>query len=173
MLLSVAPSLDCEACHFRPDGARLPLTRPPTERLRQLAPSRSASASRRVLSRHLAHHSHCRQPSAPPTPADRRQPPVYPNSSPDHRACTSLTPLPPSSRVPRQRYWQCPSCTIIHERNYYNAAVNLRNLLILSPGRGTMLRNGKALVRYAAGETGPDDRRTGTPAQPATLTVSG
>ena len=29
-----------------------------------------------------------------------RQPPVYPNSSPDHRACNSLTPLPLSSRRP-------------------------------------------------------------------------
>ena len=68
---------------------------------RQLAPSRSASASRRVLSRHLAHHSHCRPPSAPPkASADRRQPPVYPNSSPDHHVCNSLTPLPLSSRRP-------------------------------------------------------------------------
>ena len=75
--------------------------RQPTEPLRQLAPSRSASASRRVLARHLAHHSHCRPPSAPPkAPADRRQPPVYPNSSPDHRACNSLTLLPLSSRRP-------------------------------------------------------------------------
>ncbi len=73
----------------------------PTERPRQLAPSRSASPSRRVLSRHFAHHSHCRPPSAPPkAPADRRQPPVYPNSSPDHRACNSLTPLPLFSRRP-------------------------------------------------------------------------
>ncbi len=29
-----------------------------------------------------------------------RQPPVYPNSSPEHRACNSLTPLPLSSRLP-------------------------------------------------------------------------
>ena len=29
-----------------------------------------------------------------------RQPPVYPNSSPEHRACNSLTPLPLSSRRP-------------------------------------------------------------------------
>ena len=29
-----------------------------------------------------------------------RQPPVYPNSSPDHRACNSLTPRPLSSRRP-------------------------------------------------------------------------
>ena len=77
----------------------------PTERPRQLAPSRSASPSRRVLSRHFAHHSHCRPPSAPPkAPADRRQPPVYPNSSPDHRACNSLTPLP----CPRAVH-PCPS----------------------------------------------------------------
>ena len=73
---------------------------PPANRTpRQLAPSRSASASRCVLSRHLPHHSHCRPPSAPPkAPADRRQPPVYPNSSPDHRACNFLTHLPLSSR---------------------------------------------------------------------------
>ena len=75
--------------------------RQPTVRLRQLVPSRSASTARRVLSRHLAHHSHCRPPSAPPkAPADGRQPPVYPNSSPDHRACNSLTLLPLSSRRP-------------------------------------------------------------------------
>ena len=71
------------------------------QRPRQLAPSQSASASCRVLSRHLAHHSRCRPPSAPrKAPADRPQPPVYPNSSPDYRACNSLTPLPLSSRRP-------------------------------------------------------------------------
>ena len=67
-----------------------------TERPRQLAPIRSASASCRVLSRHLAHHSHCRPPSAPPkAPADRRRPRIYPNSSPDHPRL--LLPLPTSS----------------------------------------------------------------------------
>ena len=67
----------------------------------RLAPSRSASASCRVLSRHLPRHSHCKPPSAPPkAPADRRQPPVYPNSSPEHHACNSLTPPPLSSRRP-------------------------------------------------------------------------
>ena len=82
----------CEPFHSQPDGARPPLTQRP----RQLAPVRSASASCRVLSRHLAHHSHCRPPSAPPkTPADRRQPLIYPNSSPDHPRL--LLPLPPSS----------------------------------------------------------------------------
>ena len=88
---SVAPSLDCELFHFLPDGARPPLTQRP----RQLAPVRSASASCRVLSRHLAHHTHCRPPSAPlKAPADRRQPPIYANSSPDHPRL--LLPLPPS-----------------------------------------------------------------------------
>ena len=59
--------------------------------------SRSASASSRVT-RHLAQHSHCRPPSAPPkAPATARQ---HPNSSPDHRACNSLPPLPLSSRPP-------------------------------------------------------------------------
>ena len=91
---SVAPWPDCEPFHSRPDGTPLPLTRQPTQRPRKLAPARSASASCRVLSRHLAHHSHCRPPSVPPkAPADRRQPPVYPNSSPDHRVCNFLTPL--------------------------------------------------------------------------------
>ena len=37
-----------------PDGARPPLTRQPTQRPRKLAPAQSASASCRVLSRHLA-----------------------------------------------------------------------------------------------------------------------
>ncbi len=41
-------------------------TSPQTERPRKLAPVRSASASCRVLSRHLPHHSHCKPPSAPP-----------------------------------------------------------------------------------------------------------
>ena len=36
----------------------------------------------------------------PKPPADRRQPPIYPNSSPDHRVCYFLTPLPVSSRRP-------------------------------------------------------------------------
>ena len=38
-------------------------------------------------------------PSAPTkAPGDRRQLPIYPNSSTHHRACNSLTPLPLSSR---------------------------------------------------------------------------
>ena len=67
----------------------------------QLAPVRSASASCRVLSRHLAHHTHCRPPSASPkAPADRRQPPIYPNSSPDHPRLLLPLPLPVSSPRP-------------------------------------------------------------------------
>ena len=37
-----------------------------------------------------------------------------------------------NAKLKRERFWQCPFCTIIHERNI-NAAVNLRNLLTL-PG---------------------------------------
>ena len=102
---SAAPWHDCEPFHSQPDGAPLPLTRQPTQRPRKLAPAQSASASRRVLSRHLPRHSHCRPPSAPPkAPADRRQPPIYPNSSPDYRACNSLTPF----RCPHAVH-PCPS----------------------------------------------------------------
>ena len=69
---SAAPWPDCEPFHSQPDGARPPLTRQPTQRPRKLAPAQSASASCRVLSRHLARHSHCRPPSGPPkAPADR------------------------------------------------------------------------------------------------------
>ena len=76
---SAAPWPGCEPFHSEPDGARPPLTRQPTQRPRKLAPGQSASASCRVLSRHLARHSHCRPPSVPPkAPAD----------------------LPPTSRLP-------------------------------------------------------------------------
>ena len=69
---SAAPWPDCEPFHSQPDGARPPLTHQPTQRPRKLAPAQSASASCRVLSRHLARHSHCRPPSVPPkAPADR------------------------------------------------------------------------------------------------------
>ena len=73
-----------------------PLTRQPTQRPCKLAPAQSASASCRVLSRHLARHSHCRPPSVPPkAPADRpptsRLPKFEPGSS------RLLTPSPPSA----------------------------------------------------------------------------
>ena len=102
---SVAPSLDSERCLSPPDGACRPLTRPPTEPLRQLAPSRSASASRRVLARHLAHHSHCRPPSAPPkAPADRRQ---LPSTRIRARIIAPVTPSP-SFHCPHAVH-PCPS----------------------------------------------------------------
>ena len=74
------------------------------------------------------------------------------------------------AKLKRERFWQCPNCTVIHERNL-NAAVNLRRLIdetltpVASP-RDT-LRDGKALARQPAGETGPDDRRT-APSSPRT-----
>ena len=82
---------------------------------------------------------------------------LAPRFYPSSKTCSNCGYV--NAKLKRQRYWQCPSCTIIHERNF-NAAVNLRNLLTLPPGRGTMLCNGKALVRRTADETGPNDRRT-------------
>ena len=80
-----------------------------------------------------------------------------------------------NAKLKRQRFWQCPSCTIIHERNE-NAAANLRDLLARPGHTGSAsLRDGKALaVGYPNGETVPDDRRTVPPGSPipATLTVS-
>ena len=78
----------------------------PTERPRQLAPSRSATASCRVLSRHFGHHRHCRPPSAPPkAPTDRPPtsglPEFQPGSSPPylpHPLSTILTPSFPLLR---------------------------------------------------------------------------
>ena len=60
----------------------------------QLAPVRSASASCRVLSRHLAHHTHCRPPSASPkAPADRRQSPSTRIRARTIRVCYFLSPF--------------------------------------------------------------------------------
>ena len=70
-----------------------------------------------------------------------------------------------NAKFKRVRRWRCKSCRTTHERNH-NAAVNLRNLLILPSGRGATLRNGKALVAGTlCRETGPDDRRTAQPEQ--------
>ena len=65
-----------------------------------------------------------------------------------------------NAKLKRERFWQCPECAAVHERNV-NAAVNLRNLLTLPAGSGVTLRDGKALaVGLADDETGPRDRRT-------------
>ena len=95
---SVAPWPGCEPFHSRPDGARPPVAQRPRQpnvpaNSRQSGPRAPLAVS---SPRHLAHHNHCRPPSAPPqTPADCRQPLIYPNSSPYHRVCNFLT--PPSS----------------------------------------------------------------------------
>ena len=95
-----APWPDCEPFHSRPDGTPLPLTRqrnptppqtrasPVRERLLPcpIPPSPSPAAT---VGRHTV---------PPKAPADRRQPPIYPNSSPDRRVCNFLTPLQCRSR---------------------------------------------------------------------------
>ena len=92
---SAAPWPGCEPFHSRPDGARPPLTRQPTQRPRKLAPAQSASASCRVLSRHLPHHSHCKPPSAPPkAPATAAN---LPSTRIRARIIAPVTPSPPSA----------------------------------------------------------------------------
>ena len=80
-----------------------------------------------------------------------------------------------NAKLKRERYWQCGSCTSIHERNE-NAAANLQGLLARPGHTGSAtLRDGKALtVGLPNGETGPSDRRTVLPRSPtpAKLTVS-
>ena len=66
-----------------------------------------------------------------------------------------------NAKLKRERHRICPACGTRHERNV-NAAANLKTLV--PPGRGPMLRDGKALAGASnAGETGPDDRRTAPP----------
>ena len=78
-----------------------------------------------------------------------------------------------NAKLKRQRFWQWPSCTIIHERND-NAAVNLRNLLTLPGLTGLTLRDGQALAPgKPGGETSPVDRRTATLSLRAPPTVIG
>ena len=65
----------------------------------------------------------------------------------------------PNAKLKRERYWTCPTCKAGHERNQ-NATINLGRL-ILPPGRGPMLRDGKALAGAPrADETSPVERRT-------------
>ena len=78
-----------------------------------------------------------------------------------------------NEKLKRERFWQCPSCTTIHERNT-NAAANLRNLLTLPGLTRESLRDGKALaVGCTNGETSPDDRRTAKLSLRAPPTVIG
>ena len=85
---SVAPWPDCEPFHSRPDGAVGDrATHRTTECPRKLAPPWSASGSFRVLCPHLAPRAHRRAPAG--RPATSR----LPESSPDNRACNSLTPF--------------------------------------------------------------------------------
>ena len=78
-----------------------------------------------------------------------------------------------NAKLKRERHWTCPACGTRHDRNA-NAATNLKTLV--PPGRGPMLRDGKALAdATSAGETSPDDRRTAPPSlrRRQTLTVCG
>ena len=90
--------------------------------------------------------------------------------------------IPYEAHISR-RNGQCPACQTTPDRNL-NAAVNLRNLLVLPAGSGVTLRDGEALAADSlCRETGPwqqprtaqDDRRTAQsePSAPATLTVCG
>ena len=82
------------------------------------------------------------------------------------------------AKLKRERFWQCPNCTIIHERNI-NAAINLRSLLdetLVLPvlnGEHAPRREGSGPLEYPAGETGPNDRRTATLSTRAPQTVIG
>ena len=84
---------------------------------------------------------------------------IAPRFFPSSKICSSCQHH--NAKTKRERYWTCESCGVMHERNI-NAAINLRNLL--PPGRGLMLRDGKALADASgAGETVPNDRRTAPP----------
>ena len=91
---------------------------------------------------------------------------TYPSS----KTCSNCRAV--NAKLKRERYWQCPLCGITHERNE-NAAINLRNLLMLPADSGVKLRDGKALaVGLPNGETVPNDRRTATLSLRAPPTVS-
>ena len=99
---SAAPSPGCKRFHSQPDGARPPLTHqpanqtsPPTRatRCERLSPCPYPAISLATATAGCHRHPQKRLQTA-------RQPPVYSNASPDHRACNSLTPLPLSSRRP-------------------------------------------------------------------------
>ena len=124
-------------------------------------PKAQADASMGEIKRQLIYKGQWHQCEV--TLADR----FYPSS----KTCSNCGYV--NAKLKRERYWQCPNCKVIHERNI-NAAVNLRNLLtpVASP-RGT-LRDGKALAAGdPSGETSPDDRRTAPLSGRTTQTVIG
>ena len=61
-----------------------------------------------------------------------------------------------NAELGREKYWTCPSCGVIHDRNL-NAARNLRKLALLAVGEEVMLLDGGALAgdRAVPGETAP------------------
>ena len=95
---------------------------------------------------------------------------LAPRFYPSSKTCSNCGCV--NAKLKREPHWLCMSCGVAHERNL-NAAVNLRSLLTLPPGRGTKLRDGKALAvgPPANGETGSNDRRTAELPTAATQTV--
>ena len=51
-----------------------------------------------------------------------------------------------NAELGREKYWTCPGCGVIHDRNL-NAARNLRKLALLAVGEDVMLLDGGALAR--------------------------
>ena len=98
---------------------------------------------------------------------------LVPRFYPSSKTCSTCGYV--NAKLKRERYWQCPSCTTIHERNE-NAAASLQGLLARPGHTGSaLLRDGTALaIGLPNGETSPDDRRTVPPESetPAPLTVS-
>ena len=66
-----------------------------------------------------------------------------------------------NANLGRVKYWTCPSCGVIHDRNE-NAVRNLQKLALLAVGEEVMLLDGGALASgdSIAGETAPDEGRT-------------
>ena len=103
---SAAPRPGCEPFHSQPDGAR-PLLAPSQPNVpansRHPGPRAPLAVSYPTISLATATVGRHRRPQKRLQTA--RQPPVYSNSSPDHRACNSLIPpsavLTPSIRVHR------------------------------------------------------------------------
>ena len=84
---SAAPSPGCKRFHPRPNGARLRLTRQPTQRPSTLAPARSASVPCCVLYHQPVPRDDCIPPSTPKVAtAGRSRPTALLGRRSDHRA---------------------------------------------------------------------------------------